>query len=732
MLLRHLSMIARQLLFFAFTFFSIVLHATPPCSPTITYEEIPGYHTERLGTASQEISQIAEALASSDSKYCNMSIHIQFVGPFSSRQLVYKNPSTNQHFFEVFYQAPSYKVMIRNSNGLLIEDKVFSEDWARYVYPEGLPFSSKEALYQRWNDQRENIYTQLEESYNQYDDLKTFLYSLMPAEPAVAVTEPPSAPPVAPSAPQVETAPIQPETPQKDIVENIQKPSQKTLVPSATEVTKKNATPSRSTPQSNKRGKSKSQTTDTQNQDQNYTPTRSVKTSSANKQKTVNSSEPLLEFITFSFCTQYRYSVYNGAKYSCRISIGHEGEEAYQVFDLGSGRTKLLRNKLKPGDWYAVTYPKVQQEKDIRWRLLRVEKSVEEIANAKIASAAGQLFFEMIPDQVVTTKYDPFGNKVSTNIDDNQFEKEFGKIMMDYANKALVARVKMDTKKHLADIELSKNIYNHYESFINNNPPQHSIEDKPNFIPHSKKKMTPLIGINFSVGTINYDRDEGFHRFWEPTANFSGALELGLPFETVSGGYRPSFFRPYLMVGYQLVRFKLLEEQNYFVGEDYVAGGQVNTQYALNNKTGIKAERGNVQAGLLFKFMTEETMFTLGGGVQRQYHSRLTFDKKVDYFSNVDLTLSANKFNNVLEENNVSPFFLARWGFFPNKRCPKKLRGISFQLEALFAKVQFVENSNYQLYEQPFDPITTNPAVVDFLFDKKWYFQWGISMGYHF
>jgi len=714
------KLIFRLFIVVAFLFFQQNFFASTPtnCNPTIKISPLPGNYIPSLTGNKNTLEDFLKKLGEENPDYCDANYDVVFTKGFSTKQMIARGNVEEKEplYLELQYYTPSYKVLIKNKSREILQELEFGGDLKSKKYPSISDVSSYDELYQRWTPNKRQEYRGLEQEGNNFKELMDFLSIEIQSNKTIMEKETPPSPVVKnqtipSSKPVTEKQTVQKKQTNKKITGNVKSKSVPTPsnTPSSKEPTVVTTAPKHVVPKNN-----------------------NTSTKSSKPVKYELADEPFIDMVSFNFCNQYSYYVYNRAKFPCIVSIGHEGEAAYESFTIGR-KSKVLKNRLKEGDWYTITYSEEIHENEMKWRLQRIDKLVDDLGKTDMSVMFGKIFLDMMPDQVVTTKYDPFGHEVSTNIDDNTFEKEFGKAFLDIANSARKERVKMDVKKILADIELSKNIFKHYEVFINNAPPKHQMDELPDFLPHSKKRMSPNFSLSYSISTINFDKEEGFHEFWTPNSNHKLAFQVGIPHEKVSGIQNLSFFRTYLMFGYEITRFELNEGNNYYVGPNYVKDGESALQYKLVDPKNITVRNENIQIGLLAKSMSQGRMFTLGGGVQRRMRSHLLFKKDRDYFTDVSTELTDRSQPNVLKEGVISPFFLAQYGFFfTGKKCKKKLNGFSIMLEMLYSKVEFEQGTNYQLYNSEFDINTTIPPTVDFMFSKKWYFQFGLNIGYHF
>lgn len=173
---------------------SISAYSSSSCSYSISYGLIQGTYTDVLGKVDPGLAELAEQIISDHPEYCNVNIRIEFKTPLSDRQLVSKKLKGNKHVFKISYKAPEYSVTVLDSEGETLHEATFAKEWASVMYPQDLSFNSKEALYQHWNQNRESVYTQLEEQYNEYQDLKRFLRDEMLKEPTLLSSNTPIVP----------------------------------------------------------------------------------------------------------------------------------------------------------------------------------------------------------------------------------------------------------------------------------------------------------------------------------------------------------------------------------------------------------------------------------------------------------------------------------------------------------------------------------------------------------
>ncbi len=190
----HSCVIARISLILFGLVISISSYSSTSCSYSISYGLIQGTYTDVLGKVDPGLAELAEQMIKDHPEYCNVNIRIEFKTPLSDRQLVSKKLKGNKHVFKISYKAPEYSVTILDSEGETLHELTFANEWASVMYPQDLSFSSKEALYQHWNQNRELVYTQLEEQYNEYHDLKRFLKDEMLKEPTLLSSNTPIVP----------------------------------------------------------------------------------------------------------------------------------------------------------------------------------------------------------------------------------------------------------------------------------------------------------------------------------------------------------------------------------------------------------------------------------------------------------------------------------------------------------------------------------------------------------
>lgn len=691
-LLSHLQFIL--ILMFCFQQ-NIYAENEPTCKPELTININTGNYAKVLIGNVKDVENLLTKIGEKNPKYCKVKLKIGFKEGLKTNQVTsYKiEGDENNIGLKVGYLRPVYEVVIKSqTDEVLLEQDFGGTAKIKKIKP-STPTNSVDTLFQQWNLQKNDFYAAIEKSEEHYSELIDYLSK--------------------------ENNIVKKETNQASDNNSITNQESKT---GSNEVSKKINRESSSS------YTKKEVPRKPQKRSSNYN------NASSEKENVSFSSEPLLKNIRFSFCNNYNYYVQSSLRFSCLVSIGHKGEEPYEQFRLGSKQTYYLKNKLEEGDWYSVTYPKNLHEEDVKWRENVIVALLKEIGVTVSGAKITEALIDLYPNKSKTITYDRDGNIVDEQINDYSFLKWIGKEMLRDFQEAEIKRIKARSNSLLAEIKTAKKLFAHYNESLNHFPPQHQLNEFSGFIKKSKKKLTPNVILNTGVSAVLYNREKnGFGEYWDAGASFYGSLEVGFPFEKAKGLRNISISRPYLMMGYEMMQYKLKSTGNYFVGSDYIENANAESQFALTNTEGIKLREESVKLGLVFKTVTSDHFLKFGGGIRKRLQSHLVFSKDTSYFSNPNLVLSNKKQNNVLDENSITPFFLVAYGYAPtgSSFCFKKMKGLTMGFNLFLSKLDLQAGSNYQLYTNTFIP-GSEPPIVDLKLKDKWYVQIGFDIGYFF
>jgi len=347
-----------------------------------------------------------------------------------------------------------------------------------------------------------------------------------------------------------------------------------------------------------------------------------------------------------------------------------------------------------------------------------------------------QDFIDELPDTYPRDRYEPSKDKVVKEKVDIRVQKFLGGLTVEVLKNIKEEELLDQIQFYHSLMARSYYLHYFYLEVKKGDLPKMLLKDLPNTRFKFPKRVTSTISLRGSVFALNAEEGVLNESWGTRTPSYRGIVQIGLPFEKSSKAAKnKEYYRPYLVVGYEMLNLPINATQTNFVGGDYVNGGTSDQEFQLATSEGIKLRSHSFQVGAVFKSLLPSDIYIdLGGGVRKKWRSQLIFDEGQNYLGNQNLNLLSNKQSDVLKTNHINPYFELTVGrdFNDNdkRNCSKDNVRLDVFFNAYIGRVNLEPGDNFQLYQSNFEgptpPPFTTPAAND-----KWYLMVSMGIGFN-